>query len=155
MKHRKLRIAWSVVWGVVAVLLVALWARSYRDLHGLIISDERYFIDSQNRRCGVATNAGLISFCVTNPTPWPVSWSFSYFQEDQIRHGFGWWTSEHGTGLNDSSTAVVVPLWLPVAIAAGFTAFPWIRHASHFSLRTLLIATTFIAVGLGVIVWLR
>src|SRR4051812_47765657 len=29
MKFRKLRIAWSVVWGVVAVLLILLWARSY------------------------------------------------------------------------------------------------------------------------------
>jgi hypothetical protein len=29
MKHRKLRIAWSVAWGVIAVLLVALWVRSY------------------------------------------------------------------------------------------------------------------------------
>jgi hypothetical protein len=29
MKYRKLRIAWSVAWGVVAVLLVVLWVRSY------------------------------------------------------------------------------------------------------------------------------
>ena len=29
MKHRKLRIAWSVAWGIVAVLLIALWVRSY------------------------------------------------------------------------------------------------------------------------------
>src|SRR5690348_17214413 len=29
MKHRKLRIAWSVAWGVVAVLMVPLWVRSY------------------------------------------------------------------------------------------------------------------------------
>ena len=29
MKHRKLRIAWSVAWGVVAVLLCVLWVRSY------------------------------------------------------------------------------------------------------------------------------
>src|SRR6476620_3231066 len=29
MRHRKLRVAWSVVWGVVAVLLVVLWVRSY------------------------------------------------------------------------------------------------------------------------------
>ncbi len=29
MKHRKLRIAWSVAWGVLAVLLIALWVRSY------------------------------------------------------------------------------------------------------------------------------
>ena len=29
MKYRKLRIAWSVAWGVVAVLLIVLWVRSY------------------------------------------------------------------------------------------------------------------------------
>ncbi len=29
MKHRRLRIAWSVTWGIVAVLLIALWVRSY------------------------------------------------------------------------------------------------------------------------------
>jgi len=29
MKYRKLRIAWSVAWGVVCLLLVALWVRSY------------------------------------------------------------------------------------------------------------------------------
>src|SRR5689334_21565687 len=28
MKYRKLRIAWSVVWGLAAVLLIALWVRS-------------------------------------------------------------------------------------------------------------------------------
>src|ERR1700759_2273009 len=29
MKYRKLRIAWSVAWGVAAVLFVALWVRSF------------------------------------------------------------------------------------------------------------------------------
>src|SRR5262245_7567786 len=29
MKYRKLRIAWSVAWGVIAVLLCVLWVRSY------------------------------------------------------------------------------------------------------------------------------
>jgi hypothetical protein len=27
MKHRKLRIAWSVTWGMACVLLIALWVR--------------------------------------------------------------------------------------------------------------------------------
>src|SRR5689334_17632588 len=31
MKYRKLRMAWSVTWGVVAVLLCVLWVRSYRN----------------------------------------------------------------------------------------------------------------------------
>jgi hypothetical protein len=30
MNYRKLRIAWSVGWGVLTVLLIALWVRSYR-----------------------------------------------------------------------------------------------------------------------------
>src|SRR5207253_9360580 len=30
MRFRKLRIVWSVVWGVVAVLLIVLWVRSYQ-----------------------------------------------------------------------------------------------------------------------------
>src|SRR6185436_13829213 len=29
MKYRKLRIAWSVFWGLAAVLLIVLWVRSY------------------------------------------------------------------------------------------------------------------------------
>src|SRR5262245_5380386 len=29
MNHRNFRIAWSVAWGLVALLLVALWVRSY------------------------------------------------------------------------------------------------------------------------------
>jgi hypothetical protein len=36
-KYRKLRIAWSVGWGIVAVLLVVLWARSYRWVEQLIV----------------------------------------------------------------------------------------------------------------------
>src|SRR5262245_20470378 len=30
MKHHRLRITWSVAWGLVAVLFVVLWVRSYR-----------------------------------------------------------------------------------------------------------------------------
>src|SRR5689334_16744202 len=30
LKHRKLRIAWSLGWGTLCVLLCVLWARSYR-----------------------------------------------------------------------------------------------------------------------------
>lgn len=44
MKNRKLRIAWSVVRGIVAVLLTVLWIRSYRQL-----DDELKYIDSNGR----------------------------------------------------------------------------------------------------------
>jgi hypothetical protein len=46
MKHRKLRIAWSVAWGIVAALLVALWVRSYasRDILTWQITAEHWLI---------------------------------------------------------------------------------------------------------------
>ena len=41
-------------------------------------------------------------------------------------------------------------------IAALVTVVPWMRRLrTHFSLRTLLITMTLIAVVLGLIVWLR
>src|SRR4051795_6039764 len=38
MRFRKLRIAWSVVWCLACVLLIALWVRSYRRADSLGIS---------------------------------------------------------------------------------------------------------------------
>src|SRR4051812_31684192 len=35
MRSRKLRIAWSVAWGAAALLIVILWARSYRSMDQL------------------------------------------------------------------------------------------------------------------------
>jgi hypothetical protein len=48
---------------------------------------------------------------------------------------------------------VAVPLWSAVAITAAASAAPWFRW--RFTLRTLLIATTLIAVVLGTIIALR
>ena len=58
------------------------------------------------------------------------------------------WRSEGG------DLYINVPHWahlLPVALLAGL---PWLR-TWRFSLRTLLIVTTLVAVGLGLNVWLR
>ena len=52
----------------------------------------------------------------------------------------------------DSNIWVTVPTWLLVSLFAAFAALPWLRW--RFSLRTLLIATTLIAVVLGIIVWM-
>jgi hypothetical protein len=45
-----------------------------------------------------------------------------------------------------------VPIWPFVAAGAAITAALWISLKRRFSLQTLLIATTLVAVGLGVIV---
>jgi hypothetical protein len=46
----------------------------------------------------------------------------------------------------------VIPHWFPVLLTAMLFTVPWIRQLSwRFSLRTLLIATTLVAVVLGLI----
>jgi hypothetical protein len=47
----------------------------------------------------------------------------------------------------------MLPTWFPAGLTAAFAALPWIR-LKRFSLRTLLIATTLIAVALRLIVTL-
>jgi hypothetical protein len=52
-------------------------------------------------------------------------------------------------GMNGDTTA---PHWFAMLTALAIAATPWLRW--RFSLRTLLIATTLVAVVLGLIVWL-
>jgi hypothetical protein len=49
---------------------------------------------------------------------------------------------------------VAAPYWFPVATVAMIAVLPWMRELKwQFSLRTLLIATTLIAVVMGLAVW--
>jgi hypothetical protein len=45
-----------------------------------------------------------------------------------------------------------IPIWFLAGLSGVLAATPWIRWIHRFSLRTLLIATTLVAVGLGLIV---
>jgi hypothetical protein len=47
----------------------------------------------------------------------------------------------------------VMPHWFLLLVSSSAGILPWIRWSTRFSLRTLLIATTLVAVGLGLIVY--
>jgi hypothetical protein len=57
------------------------------------------------------------------------------------------------TGINPPLTVdyATVPHWFLLMLAAGLAAAPWLRY--RFSLRTLLIATTLVAVVLSLAVY--
>jgi hypothetical protein len=47
--------------------------------------------------------------------------------------------------------AIGVPIWFPVLLSATLAAIPWLSWRGCFRLRTLFIATTLVAVGLGIV----
>jgi len=137
MRFRKLRIAWSVACGIACVLLIVLWVRSYSLVdvacvarwHGAISRQGTIYIDS-----------GL-------------SWSGS-----DTCPNFEWPALEWMVFKNDPEVDVKVgnvafPIARLVLLTAACAPLSWISR--RFSLRALLIATTLVAVGLGLIVWLR
>jgi len=54
----------------------------------------------------------------------------------------------------DTRLVASLPFAFPLLAAVGLAIAPWATGPTRFSLRTLLIATTLVAVVLGLIVWL-
>ena len=145
MKYRKLRFGWSVVWGVAAVFLIVLWVRSYWK------KDSIYRTYSNGMSHYFTSNNGVMLL-----SPWPIplplapltmstGWKLRSDEVD-IRLGGTW-------GLWPSGSIFVFPYFAPVLLSAALAAASLVSWRRRFSLRTLLIATTLVAVGLGLIVY--
>jgi hypothetical protein len=146
MRYRKLRIAWSVVCGIVAVLLVVLWVRSYSWVDGLTVPV------SAESAVGAGTLPGVIAVAVRHvPEKFRVEhrpvteWRTMHSGPSQV------WG---GTMLTQSTSAIYIPCWPLVLVSVLLAGVPWRKtFVRRFSLRTLLIATTLVAVVLGAVVW--
>jgi hypothetical protein len=157
MKYRKLRIAWSVAWGIACLLAVALWVRSYGNWDNLTapFPGSRWLaVRSLHGTLMVGSGPGRM-----------VRWDWRNFgrtrREELAFHGqgaslrfkkqveiFGF-----GIALYDYDWHIFVPHWFVALLLAAMAATPWFGWTTRFSLRTLLIATTLVAVGMGVVVW--
>jgi hypothetical protein len=153
MRFRKLRIAFSAVCGIVCVLLIALWMRSYWHVTNPMISgDDLKYLDPQKRLWQMASWEGAILLTVTNRDPplmfpsnppRPRGWT-TYAADSQLM-GFGFMQK-------GGSSSARLPVWFPLVLCATLAAAPWVyQFRWRFSLRTLLIATTLIAGVLGLI----
>jgi hypothetical protein len=148
MRFRKLRIAWSVVCGILCLLLIALWVSSYRWSGSFSGRGFRsYHVAAITSECGCT---GLIYRCGIYRTDETVNWRFNYIATTDYRYPF-----LGGYRFDGQSVVVMPPNWLAITMVVGFAAIPWLPYfPSRFSLRTLLIATTLVAVALGFIVWM-
>jgi hypothetical protein len=135
-KFRKLRIAWSVMCGILCVLLIMLWMRSYTTLDQIAV------------RANITSTQGRIyigeSFKGTGSP-------LTLFSNDLF--GSPVYVITGRLNLRPVGSGIVIPLYSLVIISAALAAAAWLPW--HFSLRTLLIATALMALGFGLIVWLR
>jgi hypothetical protein len=71
------------------------------------------------------------------------------------RFQFKWEIDMLGIGvvMTPSVRYVAMPYWFVAALIAVTAAVPWLRW--RFSLRALLVVTTLVAVGLGLIVYIK
>jgi hypothetical protein len=147
LRFRRLRIAWSVFSGLACVLLMVLWVRSYSVRHDVYHLGTAK-ITGLNADCGgFSFYTGVRPFYGTlKPAATEPVWQHGSCKPSSIASGFQWKKTR--------LTTISVPAWFPVLLSATFPALPWIRHPKwRFSLRTLIIATTLVAVVLGLAVY--
>ena len=160
MRFRNLRIACSVVCGIAFVLLIVLWIRSYwryqmiGNLHGVVVA-------------GVVESFRGRIWCFVPERALSTKWEY-VSQQPEVHFGTTsppnvWrWPDTFGFGVHwpprpwppGDTFGVCFPHWFAAQVFAGVGTAPWIRQLTwRFSLRTLLIATTLVAVVLGLVVW--
>jgi hypothetical protein len=146
MKHRKLRIAWSASSGIVAVLLVTLWVLSYWRSDVVCVPG--------SPSTTVWAIRGVINVShIPQDSSSPSSsghTSFSPYIHSKDRPEPPSWQLEVGPTRSGNIYCLAFPIWSVLVLFVLASAAPWLRW--HFRLRTLLIATTLVAVGLGLIV---
>jgi hypothetical protein len=153
MRFRKLRIAWSVGCGSLCVLLMALWVRSYWQ------TDMVTFPISSSRALGAQSYWASASLVILDSSYWVDSHNFRF--EVSAADGGSSWKQVHtvfgGFAMTPAPNSCVIttPDWFLILLATALGGVPWLPWWSkRFSLRTLLITTTLVAVWLGFVVYM-
>jgi hypothetical protein len=148
MRFRKLRIAVTVLSLTACVLLIALWVRSHK-------TSDMWRSNPIGGKCFNASSLlGQVKVAVFDVPPagfrrlFPFGYKVSHVDKS-MRVDESWVGGKYSSG----NFAVWMPHWLLALLVAVLAYMPWIRSLRRFSLRTLLIATTIVAVLLGAVVW--
>ena len=149
MRFRKLRIAWSVGCVVVCgALLIALWMRSYSIRDSALWETNKLALEINSIKGHAVVWLAFRPF----DNEYVRIFHEKITRDDELRVKRGVLGFFYFRG--PDNTQIHVPLWfLTLAVMAAVAVLPWIHW--RFRLRTLLIATTLVAVVLGLIVWLR
>jgi hypothetical protein len=142
------RIAVTVLCLTACVLLVAQWVRSlWKPIYHkeFVTPKYRYELTSRSGKfVFVRRERFFISLEFTLAYPETMMSDLT----ERTRFGIGRFSSDNFSGFS-------IAYWLLIPVAMIVAAIPWLPWSTRFSLRTLLIATTLVAVGLGIVVALR
>ena len=180
MRFRKLRIAWSASCGILCLLLMVLWVRSYR------WADRLQWSIAGSKSVAVAIKRGRFYLLRYDAMHEPNVWKDGLFSSpvddkqsfpmngvrDKSRLGFeilreppffipevqvrvaGKLVSSWGSGVRSlNGSGVALPGWFLVVVLGLFALAPWPHWSKRFRLRTLLIAMTVVAAFFGILVW--
>jgi hypothetical protein len=159
MKYRKLRIIWSVCCSIACILLCVLWVRSYwaMDTLGRVTArGSEGFWSQSGTIAWIHLSAQAASLSASLPVQ---GWTLEHNaiseanaltpSNDHAGPELMWW-KESRQYFGITQTSFAIRDWFVASLLGALAAIPWLP--SRFSLRTLLIATTLIAVALGAIV---
>jgi hypothetical protein len=147
-----LRIAVTALCLTACVLIVALWVRSYwrHDSIRTWISSSRSLVILSHEGFMVV-HLRLYNFVPFDELP------LVYFRSGTIGDSAylppASWSWRSGFIPESSYFESSVPHWILLIVSGSLAIVPWIHWSKRFSLRTLLIATTLVAMGLGIIIW--
>jgi len=143
MKYRKLRIAWSVIWGVVAVLFCVMWVRSYWRL-------DVWEGNIQSATTIVRADAGLVTYSRSNFGNTSSDQSDWVHVAENASMGMNYW--QFDWAWRSDIFLIRTPIWVPMIAVTILAGVPWIGWSKQFTIRTMLITTALVAFVLGILV---
>src|SRR5689334_23838883 len=150
MRFRKLRIAWSVVFGVAGILVFVLWVRSY------YVSDSAFMRVSTMTGYNFTSMQGQLTLRreTINGTGFyanmgTLEWVWNRFPPGAFLR----YRTIFGYDLRELPYFMVFPYWAPALMFVVLSAAPILIHRTifQFSLGRLLIVTALVALALGAI----
>jgi hypothetical protein len=139
---RKMRIAFSLMCGIVCLLLVGLWVRSYWWADGFDGSLVGWYIEGESEQGQM--------WAAAYPTGSAARWRFDALPTIPNNGNL-----ELGAEYEYGSFGAVgfIPHWLAVTVTAALATLLGAGTQFRFGLRTLLIATTLVALLLAMVVY--
>jgi hypothetical protein len=145
---RYLRIAFSATCLIACVLLIVLWVRSYfvHDALGFTVPGVLQVLQIDSGYGGLGVSAARRTRQVE------LDWGFASWEPGPNIWDSNW-AFKRWTDMSGSYVVVGFPDWFLILIGVTLSVVPWIPWSRRFSLRTLLIITTLVAMVLGLAVY--